>query len=653
MRPHDSARRTWRIAWLLAALLLCVDAADVSAQLGALVSPGRLTRAHASLEGVGSCLKCHSAGRQVAAEKCLACHAPVAVRIAQKKGIHRQVRGDCITCHVEHAGEDAELRPFDLVAFDHGRDAAFPLDGLHAPLAARCDTCHRTRSFLALNPECRSCHADIHKGALGPACATCHTTAIRFAETRTKFDHSRTAFPLTGAHTPVACAACHVNAAAYRGVKFASCANCHADPHEKRYPQACASCHTTEAWRTTRIDHSKTAFPLRGRHASVACAACHVQPATRVKPRADTCAACHADPHKGTFKQDCRACHDESSFRKGTFDHGQTRFPLTDRHAAIACAACHTSAAPPPNPRPAGARTAKRGAVVHTVDFRGLATACESCHKDPHRGELGAACETCHSARTFKRADFRHAGHGPFFLGGHAAVRCTQCHAATFGDSPARAARSAPAIVRIGFKNATQACASCHRDVHLGQVGAACERCHAVDAARFAVVGFAHDRAFALTGKHAAAACGACHRVRTGAFPAAAGTARQLNGIGTTCVSCHDDRHAGELETSCQACHTTETFRIARYRHKHARALRDFFDGRHLGLRCAECHRPQAPRAGAPAGVISYRISTACASCHTDVHRGALGPDCGSCHRPDDLVLVSNHRPSAAARSVS
>jgi hypothetical protein len=27
-------------------------------------------------------------------------------------------------------------------------------------------------------------------------------------------------------------------------------------------------------------------------------------------------------------------------------------------------------------------------------------------------------------------------------------------------------------------------------------------------------------------------------------------------------------------------------------------------------------------------------VSTACSACHTDVHRGALGPRCESCHKP-------------------
>ena len=52
----------------------------------------------------------------------------------------------------------------------------------------------------------------------------------------------------------------------------------------------------------------------------------------KVKPKADTCASCHVDVHRGTFKQDCKACHSESGFSKAPFDHSSTRFELTGKH---------------------------------------------------------------------------------------------------------------------------------------------------------------------------------------------------------------------------------------------------------------------------------------------------------------------------------
>ena len=93
---HANATPPWRLL-LVTALLLGDTAAPrtAHAQLGALVSPGRLSAAHASLEGISNCLSCHTAGQGVSATKCLSCHKPVADRIAQKKGVHRTVTTDC------------------------------------------------------------------------------------------------------------------------------------------------------------------------------------------------------------------------------------------------------------------------------------------------------------------------------------------------------------------------------------------------------------------------------------------------------------------------------------------------------------------------------------------------------------------------------
>ena len=63
----------------------------------------------------------------------------------------------------------------------------------------------------------------------------------------------------------VPCAKCHVDKA-YKGLKFGACSDCHTDPHKQRFGADCASCHTTAAWRTNPVDHSRTRYPLEGRH---------------------------------------------------------------------------------------------------------------------------------------------------------------------------------------------------------------------------------------------------------------------------------------------------------------------------------------------------------------------------------------------------
>jgi hypothetical protein len=612
MKTQLRLRRPWWIVLVLGAVAHLGSAGPAEAQLGALVSPGRLSKAHAQIEGVSNCLQCHSKGQQVSAGKCLVCHKPIAARIAAKKGIHRAVTIDCVACHVEHAGPDAEVRPFDQTKFEHTRDAGFALDGLHAPLAARCAACHKTRSFLTAQPACASCHADPHKGSLGPACSTCHTTSVKFAAALKTFDHAKAKFPLKGSHATVTCESCHKNKQ-YKGLAFSSCASCHTDPHKSKLGQSCESCHTETSWRTAKVDHARTAFPLRGKHASVQCIKCHPKSPALVKVRFDTCAACHADPHTAVFApRDCGACHTESTFQKGTFDHTATKFPLVDKHVGPACVACHKTATPKAN------------------DFRGLKVACQSCHDDVHRGELGASCEKCHTVKSFMVPAFTHANQRPFFAGRHAPLTCAQCHIETM--KPART--GGPVVLRTGFTTTPTACASCHKDVHLGQLTTACEKCHTIETARFGVVGFTHATTqFPLTGKHVPVPCEKCHKVETGVFPAGTGTARRFTGVGTACATCHEDPHRGQLDQTCQACHTTETFALPSYTHKNARALKDFFTGRH-NTTCARCHTPVP---GAPAGskpAANYRVTTSCTNCHIDVHKGALGPDCAACHKP-------------------
>ena len=251
-----------------AAIWLAVATA-AHAQVGTLIAPGPLSKAHSQLEGLANCQKCHEPGRALASAKCLACHRPVAERIAAKKGVHRDVPGSCEGCHAEHGGPAVDLRPLDFKQFNHAAETGFPLDGRHAPLSRDCARCHKTRSFLNARAACVSCHEDVQKGALGTTCSTCHTTATPFVDARRQFDHAKARFALTGAHRTVDCAKCHVNKV-YRGLKFGSCVECHREPHRQAFGPDCTSCHTTETWKTRTFDHARTAFPLKGAHATAA-----------------------------------------------------------------------------------------------------------------------------------------------------------------------------------------------------------------------------------------------------------------------------------------------------------------------------------------------------------------------------------------------
>jgi hypothetical protein len=185
------------------------------------------------------------------------------------------------------------------------------------------------------------------------------------------------------------------------------------------------------------------------------------------------------------------------------------------------------------------------------------------------------------------------------------------------------------------FKNTSMACASCHKDVHLGQEGAACETCHSIQLAKFALADFAHTKTrFALVGRHESLACAQCHKSETGVFPSGPGTAVRYKGVGTECRSCHADVHLGQLNSRCETCHGTVTFKVSGYKHT-SRALSGFFTGKHGSAACADCHKTGPGTFPTGAGTaIRFSMSAACVTCHTDIHRGALGPDCAKCHRP-------------------
>ena len=621
MLTHDSFVRFLCHAMLLVVLASSIGVSKAMAQeFGSLVSPGQLSQAHASLDGLKNCEKCHEPGKKVTAEKCLVCHKPIAERIAAKSGVHRKVSDACVSCHIEHAGRQADMRHFNTATFDHAAETGYALAGKHTLVGKDCAKCHTARSFLAARPECASCHQDPHRGTLGNDCASCHSMAVAFKDTKTSFDHSHAAFQLSGAHIRVACEKCHQNKV-YRGLKFESCASCHASPHRQAFAAPCASCHVTDSWKTEKVDHFRTGFPLRAKHAEVACVKCHVQPATRVRLQFDRCASCHQDPHRGKFREDCASCHNESGFRGGTFDHtARTTFALTGRHAATPCAACHKAAA-------ISATAASHSG--RTTEFGKLDTACATCHQDPHAGKLGATCANCHTTETFKVASFQHPAHPEFFAGSHAPVACAKCH--VDGAVTATAAK-AGAVASRTYRGLSMECASCHKDVHLGQLGTACASCHSIDAAKFAAPKFVHDRtAFPLTGRHTSAPCAKCHVKDTATFPAGHGSAIRYAGTAHDCVTCHRDVHAGSLGTKCQTCHATATFALAVYTH---RADAELFVGKHATLECVSCHKavPGEAASARGLGVRFANLKTACASCHKDPHNGTLGTRCESCH---------------------
>ena len=320
-----------------------------------------------------------------------------------------------------------------------------------------------------------------------------------------KLTHSRTAFPLTGAHNLVACTDCHIDYV-FKGVATA-CLSCHADdePHDGHLGTQCEACHTPESWRLVTFDHAETDYALAGAHALAECIDCHqdnVYAGTR-----KTCIACHwqDDAHAGKLGTDCGACH-SPGWRQDAFDHSASDFPLTGAHAAAACLECHADGI-----------------------YEDTPTACVDCHRadDAHHGEFGEECGACHSPG-WRQATFDHSQTGYPLIGAHALVPCARCHPdAKYVDTP-------------------QTCGVCHAsdDAHDGRFGTDCGACHSPG---WQQATFDHDvTEFPLIGVHAMTVCARCHADST------------YEDTPQACVACHrdDDVHDGERGVECQVCHT-------------------------------------------------------------------------------------------------
>lgn len=510
MRPTFTRTRTRTLILILMLLAGTASAGSIES----LLMPGKVIAGHAKFEE--ECSRCHDrADRNRQTALCMACHEAVAQDVRTAKGFHGRIpgiaTGQCRACHSEHQGRDADIVNLSRPAFDHAR-TDFALDGAHravdceachargkryreAPsrcidchrkdephqgrlgsdcgacheagawrparfdhgktrFALRdrhaqlpCDACHLGNRYKDTPMQCASCHApdDVHRGGRGSDCAACHSTA---GWKVSKFDHAReTGYALDGAHGGLECRACHTTAN-MKDPLPRECAGCHRrdDAHATRLGDACEKCHVTSDWQRTTFDHARDArFELLGRHAKLGCHACHTDVVARQK-LGTACQDCHRtdDVHGGRLGADCARCHGTESWRAGlVFDHDLTEFPLVGLHVAVPCHECHAS-----------------------PGYQGTAQDCFTCHRedDRHQGSLGKDCEACHSPNGWGIWEFDHAKTARFaLLGAHARAACADCH------------KQPPDIVKL-----SQDCASCHvqDDVHLGQFGRQCQRCH-------------------------------------------------------------------------------------------------------------------------------------------------------------------------------
>lgn len=468
----------------------------------------------------------------------------------------------------------------------------------HAKYEEQCERCHEPFNKAAQTQLCQSCHKKVatdikqKRGFHGRTrklgeCRACHTEhkgrTARIAKfDQHLFDHSRTDFALNGEHSKVKCANCHLPRVKYRHAPLA-CNACHKkdDKHRGTLGPNCANCHTEEKWKKIKFNHSKTRFPLIGKHQTVACDDCHKIQRFKGTPR--DCYSCHKkdDYHNGVFGKKCKGCHTIDGWKVVTFNHNKhTKYPLRGRHATTKCESCHK--------RP----------VAKTK----TPTTCYACHRgdDKHKGEFGKKCHTCHTAKNWKHQIFDHARHTKFPLRGkHRKANCKKCHTGHL------------------YKQTLQStCLACHKkdDKHKGRFGKKCQACHLEKS--WKIILFKHDRdtKYPLLGKHRKVKCESCHK----------GNLYKTK-LKSTCYACHkkDDKHKGQEGRKCGKCHNERSWKKVMFDHGLARFP---LLGKHRDVECKKCHKTQAFK-DAP---------LECYACHKkdDVHKLNLSSNCHLCHDP-------------------
>jgi hypothetical protein len=479
-----------------------------------LLMPGKLSAAHVKYEE--QCSLCHDRtdrNRQTAL--CLDCHKDIAADLRQQHGYHGRLAGieksQCRACHSEHLGREADIVKLSHEQFNHER-TEFALKGMHVDVV--CESCHVVgKRYRDAPKECVGCHKkeEPHDGKLGRDCGSCHDAG---AWRHISYDHAKTAFPLHDKHADVPCAACHFGNR-YKDTPK-ECVSCHEpdDVHHGERGPKCADCHVTKSWKNSKFDHSTTGFPLEGIHDRIACNDCHRSGNLKDKLPKE-CVGCHRaqDSHAGRLGQDCGKCHGNEKWKPSSFDHTRdTKWPLEGEHEKVACHNCHTAnvatqklptecvSCHRPNDVHAG-KLGKKCDDCHTPagwrssvsfdhdltkfplvglhvavpceqchltrQYRDVGHECIDCHKkdDVHKGDLGKDCGRCHSPNAWKQWEFDHGKETGFALSGaHGKLACEACH------------RRPPNEVKL-----KQDCLSCHEkdDVHLGQYGRQCDRCHA------------------------------------------------------------------------------------------------------------------------------------------------------------------------------
>ena len=510
------------------------------------------------------CVDCHANNNyNITSTTCINCHLKDFQAAKNPNHVAANFPSNCAQCHTTIAWQPA--------TFDHSM-VNFALTGAHTVPPRQCTDCHVNNNYNLTSTTCVSCHLKDFQGATNPnhvqggfsqTCETCHNTSAWQPAT---FDHSKSGFPLTGAHAvpPRQCADCHVNN--NYTITNTACISCHQNdyntatspvPHAG-FPTTCQQCHDTVLWTNGKFDHSTTGFTLTGMHTVPPrqCADCHVN--NNYNLTSTACVSCHLKDYQGTtnpnhvtanFPQTCDSCHSTSTWLNATFNHNSTGFILTGAHTVPPrqCTDCHVN-----------------------NNYNLTSTACVSCHQTDYNNattpvnhvaaSFPTTCETCHDTVLWTHGTFNHATTGFNLTGAHTVPPrlCTDCH------------------VNNNYALNSTLCYSCHQKDYAGTTNPAhasagfpttCELCH--DTTTWTDSTFNHNTTtFPLTGSHTVPprVCTDCH------------VNNNYTTLPTACVGCHqtdynnttNPGHKAQPQffpTTCQNCHNTTAWTGATFNH--------------------------------------------------------------------------------------
>jgi len=432
-------------------------------------------------------------------------------------------------------------------------------------------------------------------------------------------------------------------------VRSQKCLDCHSEHHGRDFDLI--------FWKegTEKFDHRQTGWLLEGKHAKARCRDCHQEKflSPELKTAQNTskirtflglrteCTACHIDEHRGTLSANCVKCHDHSQWAPAPgFEHNQSKYKLTGKHAGLPCQKCHPSIAETeaaPQDKIDGGRTPSVFTTYTGLQYQN----CVPCHQDAHWGKLGLDCKQCHNATGFKTTQekFDHSRTDYILQGKHQTVECRKCH------------KSGKMTEPLKFAN----CSDCHTDTHRGQFAARadkgdCAACHTVDGfipAKYTLE--EHQKSvYPLTGAHLAIPCDLCHKKTV----SASGEKSQVFAFSDkSCSGCHKDVHNKQADkwmtqAGCQDCHSVDTWHKVTFEHNLSRFK---LQGKHRQVTCRKCHYPDNK-------VTLTGLTAECSGCHSDFHRGQFDDmvfgakitKCGKCHSEESWkILIFDHNRDA------